>query len=134
MTNKKIQIEKIYSIDLVRKNSHKMFVFGDNSVGYGKGGQAIIRDEPNSFGIPTKKSPMYFYKDDDYEKNCQQIDDAIKKILQDDKQIIVLPVGGLGTGLARLNIVAPNTWEYLCKRLLKQFKFDNKQTIKKDFL
>lgn len=32
-------------------------MFGDNLLGFGKGGQAIIRDEPNAFGVPTKRKP-----------------------------------------------------------------------------
>lgn len=46
-----------YTIQLLNQNKHKIYVFGDNMKRYGKGGQAVIRDCPNSFGIPTKRYP-----------------------------------------------------------------------------
>lgn len=46
-----------YSPELCRAHRDKVFVFGDNTKGFGKGGQAIIRDEPNAFGVPTKRLP-----------------------------------------------------------------------------
>jgi hypothetical protein len=46
-----------YSPALCRAHPDKIFVFGDNTKGFGKGGQAIIRDEPNAFGVPTKRLP-----------------------------------------------------------------------------
>ena len=55
---KKIIIQnKFYTITDVRKHSDYLYIFGDNDVGIGKGGQAIIRDEHNAIGIPTKKEP-----------------------------------------------------------------------------
>lgn len=33
-----------YSVDLLNKYPHVIFVFGDNMIRKGKGGQAIIRD------------------------------------------------------------------------------------------
>lgn len=46
-----------YSTSLCQAHPKKLFVFGDNTKGFGKGGQAIIRDEPNAYGVPTKRLP-----------------------------------------------------------------------------
>jgi hypothetical protein len=46
-----------YSVALCRRRPDLTFVFGDNLLGFGKGGQAIIRGEPNAFGVPTKRKP-----------------------------------------------------------------------------
>lgn len=46
-----------YTPELCRKHTDKVFIFGDNTLGFGKGGQAIIRDEPNALGVPTKRKP-----------------------------------------------------------------------------
>lgn len=53
-----------------------LFVFGDNTLGFGMGGQAIIRNEPNAFGVPTKRKPSM--TDDAFFSEGQQEDeDAI---------------------------------------------------------
>lgn len=46
-----------YSQQLLRSHPTKLFIFGDNLLRVGKGGQAAIRNEANAFGIPTKASP-----------------------------------------------------------------------------
>ena len=54
--------------------SHRdwLFVFGDNFLRKGKGGQAVIRDEENAVGIATKKRPSMkedaFLADADYDE------------------------------------------------------------------
>ena len=54
----KIEIFKgDWTINDVKKNPNKLFIFGDNNARLGKGGQAIIRDLPNVMGIRTKKGP-----------------------------------------------------------------------------
>lgn len=46
-----------YTTELVESNPDCLFVFGDNLKHKGHGGQAIIRDCSNTFGIPTKREP-----------------------------------------------------------------------------
>ena len=41
-----------WTIEDVRNKPNYLFLFGDNDVQKGEGGQAIIRYEPNAFGIP----------------------------------------------------------------------------------
>ena len=114
-----------WTINDVREYSDYLFIFGDNDVKKGKRGQAIIRDEPNVAGIPTKKFPSNmsssFYNDIEYQKNIIKIDKAIENILlrvkNEGYKGIILPKDGLGTGLAKLNIYAPKTFEYLNKKI-----------------
>jgi len=109
----------------LQKNPTHLFVFGDNDIEKSKGGQAIIRDEPNAMGIPTKKLPSLrkgsFYTDDDLEENKKNINNAIYKILLEflskDYDTLVFPEDGLGTGYAQLQVRAPETYKYLTAKV-----------------
>lgn len=124
-----IEIFKIYKVKDLKNNPNKIFVFGDNLKRKGEGGQAIIRGEENAYGIVTKKSPSSksssYFTDDDLEDNKENIDKDIQKIKLDGRKNIVFPKDGLGTGLAKLNKKAPDTYKYLKDRLLEEFSFDN---------
>ena len=124
----KVETIKRYDVQTLRNNREKTYLFGDNLAGYGKGGQAIIRGEPNAIGIPTKKKPTMdedaFMTDDEYDSNIRAIDEAFNKIPKN--KIIVLPQDGLGTGLARLQSKAPKTWAYLQSKLAE---FKSKETF-----
>lgn len=56
--------------EYLRANPNHVFVFGDNLLGIGKGGAALLRDEPNTYGFITKKAPnnreSSFYKPEEY--------------------------------------------------------------------
>jgi flagellar hook-associated protein FlgK len=122
-----------WTLDDVKKQSDKVFVFGDNNARVGKGGQAIIRDLPNSVGIRTKKGPSTkpaaYYNDSEFESNKKNIlEDVlnVKKIAMGGKTI-VFSSGGYGTGLASLKQKAPKTFDYLNFLLKEHFNFDNKK-------
>lgn len=106
----------------LKNNSDKIFLFGDNLIGKGYGGQAKeMRDEPNAIGIPTKKLPSNgsdaFFSDGDLEINKHHINKAFSKI--PEGRIIVIPSAGLGTGLAQLDVKAPKTYAYLLECIKK---------------
>jgi hypothetical protein len=114
----------------VRDNPNKIFLFGDNLVRTGWGGQAKeMRGEPNAVGIPTKKKPEMtndsFFTDDELWENKKAIDNAFMDIFiikQEIKKcgkeaIIVIPSSGIGTGFAELPRRAPKTYQYLLIRL-----------------
>jgi hypothetical protein len=115
----KIITIKRFNVNLIRNNPDKIFLFGDNLKGWGKGGQAIIRDEPNAIGIPTKKAPHMnknaFFTDTEYSNNIKHIDEAFNKIPKGST--VVLPEDGLGTGRARLKSKAPKTALYLLEKI-----------------
>jgi len=108
-----------WTISDVKNHPNWLFVFGDNNVGKGKGGQAIIRDLSNTIGIPTKKFPSNhsssFYTDYNYDDNTKRISVAINKIINLSKHYdqVVLPEDGFGTGLAKLPSKAPKTYDFL---------------------
>ena len=121
----KVEIQSRWTLDSVKNNPNKLYIFGDNDVKSGKGGQAIIRDLSNAIGIPTKKYPNYkntsYYTDDELEENKKKIDIAIKAVIEESKKeqydTIVFPKDGFGTGLAKLPTKAPKTFEYLNERV-----------------
>ena len=108
--------------DLIKRSPKVIFLFGDNLLGKGFGGQAReMRGEPNVVGIPTKKAPSMnpaaFFNDAEFEDNKRAIDRAFARI--PDGWAIVIPSAGIGTGLAQLEQRAPRTSEYLQTRLHK---------------
>lgn len=122
-----------FSTDLCRQHPNKMFVFGDNLQRLGKGGQAVIREEPNAFGIATKVAPLMsppaFFKDD--LRNLDAIEADILNIkteyikLWSPYTAIVFPLNGIGTGLARLQESAPRVWDGLNWLLLEHLNYQN---------
>ena len=116
---------KRISREFVRANRDRIFLFGDNLVGQGFGGQAAaMRGEPNCVGIPTKKFPSSrddaFFTDLEFDQNKAAIDhsfELLASISSTTDQVIVIPANGIGTGRAQLESRAPLTFAYLQKRL-----------------
>ena len=114
-----------WTISDVKTAPDYLFIFGDNDIKKGKKGQAIIRDEKNTFGIPTKKKPNYelssYYYDEEYEINILKINFAFSKldtIIKSKKyKGIILPEDGIGSGLAKLKENAPKTLEYINNKI-----------------
>jgi len=118
----KVIFVRKWSFKLVKNDPNKcLYIFGDNDVKKGLGGQAVIRDLPNAWGIPTKKFPNFnpksYYYDSEYETNCRNIQNALDSIKAEVKKefykYLVLPEDGFGTGLAKLPKKAPKTFNYL---------------------
>lgn len=89
-----------------------LYVFGDNFARRGKGGQAVIRDEPNACGIATKRLPKWsedaYLTDADYDEWVQQNEDARNRIEAHlaSGGVVVWPIG-IGMGRANLQSRAP---------------------------
>ena len=113
----------IYREDL-KNNPSVLYLFGDNDLREGIGGQARqMRGEPNSKGIRVKRFPKRerdaYYSDKEYKNNIMKINQDllyVESVLQRG-EIVIIPTDGIGTGLARLKEFAPKTLEYLQKRL-----------------
>ena len=122
-----VELQKHFSVEDCNNNPDKIYVFGDNLIHKGKGGQAIIRDCRNTYGIPTKRAPSMnsnaFFSDrfDEYEAIKAKIEKLI--ILDHCKTDItfVFPTAGLGTGLAKMNQTSPKLFKYMNKMLHKFF-------------
>lgn len=124
----KILIQKEYfTVNECIKNPKSLYIFGDNAVNYGKGGQAIIRDCPNAFGIPTKMFPTmtieaFFMDTPESFKYVLTKVEELNDIFKSNKyDYIVFPIDGLGTGLARMPYYAPKLFKQLCDDLYKLF-------------
>ena len=110
----------------LRTNPDTRFVFGDNYMRKGLGGQAKeMRGEPNAIGIATKWAPSRhasaFFNDARFDFNAGIIDRDLALIEQalTSGRTIVFPMSGIGTGRASLEDEAPRTWAHLNAGLLK---------------
>lgn len=103
-----------YTRAIIRANPDWYFVFGDNLLRQGLGGQAReARGEPNTIGIVTKRAPHNgedaFFTDKDFTVWQFTNKDlfALQASLIEDGNVIVWPLDGIGTGLAQLDKRAP---------------------------
>lgn len=108
-----------YNASLLRLNPDKFFVFGDNILRSGKGGQAIIRDEPNAVGLVTKFFP---HRDaDSYFNDSRQdlevmLKDVAFVLALSSRRDVIIPFSTrveLGTGLSQLPERAPTLYAVL---------------------
>jgi hypothetical protein len=112
------------SEELCQRCPDLTFVFGDNLRGIGKGGQAIIRDEPNAFGVPTKRKPSMTpgsFFDDGNPADLDAVLDALTVLWAKLKlgETIVIPVTAdgkvsLGCERAELPSRAPLIYGTIC--------------------
>ena len=126
-----VLFKRFWTAEDTQEYPRALFIFGDNNLGYGVGGQAVIRRCPNALGIPTKKLPSLaenaFYTDvelADNKTHIMQAVERIKKALQSGKyDTLIFPKDGLGTGLAELSKRAPKTNEFLQEAIRDLQKF-----------
>ncbi|RLC45641.1 MAG: hypothetical protein DRH57_07590 [Candidatus Cloacimonadota bacterium] len=116
-----IEIQKEwFSLEQCLENPNKLYVFGDNMIRRGKGGQASIREAANSIGLATKRLPsmsvasFFSDKEDEYcivEEDIEKILSEMQKDLRYDT--LVLPFDGLGTGLSQMPEKSPELFEHM---------------------
>lgn len=116
-----IKQKMIYREDL-RANPDVLYVFGDNTIRKGMGGQAgEMRGEPNAVGVATKLLPSQmdnsYFSDNDYTNNIKTLMSDLQPVINHLKRggIVVWPLDGIGTGLSELPQRAPKTWKALCQ-------------------
>lgn len=113
---------------LCQNNPSALVVFGDNLITKGKAGQAIIRDERNAFGVPTKRLPSMnsnaFFSD--LEDEYQEVKDKLIYLWGEHTRgkIIILPDNMIGTGLADLQNRSPKIM-----KLIERFYKSAKETL-----
>lgn len=131
----KVEIqEEWYSIEQCNDNPNKVYVFGDNMKGYGKLGQATIRQMCNSYGIATKRSPTMndnsFYGDrqDEMDRLFLDIYGLFKCVYESEGlyDTIVLPADGLGTGLSKMPEKSPRLFAWMNETLSLLLNVDYK--------
>ena len=108
---------KRYTRSYIKAHPDWLFVFGDNMMRHGLGGQAAeARGEPNAIGIATKLKPSMdpeaFLTDDHYENWFAAEQSNMRRLMEASKngRTIIWPLDGIGTGLARLEKHAPSIW------------------------
>ena len=108
----------------LKANPKTLYLFGDNDIRKGLGGQAKeMRGEPNAIGVSTKKLPARgeeAYKSDaELEKNKKIITDDINKAIAEwnTGKYNKLIIPQMGVGLAELPTRAPETYKFLQQEL-----------------
>ena len=106
----------------LRAEPDARFVFGDNSIRQGLGGQAAsMRGEPNAIGVATKWFPGggadQFFSDDG-PAALRLIDGDIDLVVAAlaEGRTVYLPADGLGTGLSQLPTRAPKLHQHIVDR------------------
>ena len=127
----KVEIQKEwFSLSQCAENPRKLYVFGDNLIRYGKGGQATIRDARNSFGIATKRlpsmAPNAFFEDmeSDYIACFEDIKRLQETLESGEFDTVVLPKDGLGTGLSRMPENSPKLFVEMNELISKVFNIN----------
>lgn len=115
--------EQIRRTDL-RSNPGMLYVFGDNEVRRGMGGQAgACRGEPNAVGVATKRAPdmteTAMWSDADFERCSAIIDADMAPLFRHVRNggTVVFPRAGIGTGLSQLPQRAPRLMEHIRLRV-----------------
>lgn len=108
--------QKFIKREDLQHNYEWMYLFGDNAIRKGMGGQAAeMRGEPNAVGIATKKQPsndpLAFFYDDQYMDNMKIIYNDFLPVFKHiyGGGTLVIPMDGLGTGLSAMEIHCPRT-------------------------
>lgn len=110
---------EILDSKLCKSNPDALIVFGDNLIGKGKAGQAVIRDETNAFGVPTKRLPSMekgsFFSDqkDEYEIVKSKLIYLWNEHI--NGKTIILPVSKICSGLANIQLHSPKINQLICR-------------------
>ena len=125
----RIEVQQLFSVEDCLANPNKLYIFGDNLLGVGKGGQAVIRDCRNTYGIPTKILPSMF--NDSFFSDRYSEEQEIKECLavlhnyymtgvfyrtrcsRTRLPILVFPSNGLGTGLSQMPTRSPKLYKLM---------------------
>lgn len=116
---------RIITREYLRNHPNEIFVFGDNHFRRGTGGAAILRDEPNVYGVITKKTPSqnpedYFTIEEYRPVFEQELSKLVDEITQNrDKTYLVSRIGG---GIANRYGIFEHIIEPRIKKALEQFQ------------
>lgn len=109
----------IYRQD-VQANRNILYLFDDNLERSGfEGTAAEMRGEPNTFGIATKLSPGFelenYFRDDSgvIEVLHKEFQVLFEVLDRSEYEGLVIPINGIGTGLAKLQEFAPRALQFI---------------------
>jgi len=113
-----LQTERFITRAMLRARPEVLFVFGDNMIGKGDGGQAYeMRGEPNAVGIPTKWRPSMhadaFFCDRDAPKVLEVVIPIFQRLFNhlEAGGTVIWPEAGIGTGRGQLKERAPEIYK-----------------------
>lgn len=126
--------ESWFSLEECVENPNCLYVFGDNMIRKGNGGQATIRPAENSIGLATKRLPSMsdnaFFSDqnDEFEVVEEDIDMILSEMQKDLRyDTLVLPADGLGTGLSQMPEKSPKLFEHMVSILEDKLNIEYRQ-------
>jgi hypothetical protein len=114
------------SVDLLRVNPDRVYVFEDTMDRSGSFGQAAVRQEPNACGIPVRKSPgltcKAVFSDQDHE--FEAVTEALRQLYRKGRnRIVVFPHVGIGHGPYGLVKHSPRLYSHVCQILKDHFGY-----------
>ena len=130
MSRTTIETQKFYTVDDCKNNPKKLYIFGDNLIHEGCGGQAIIRHCENSFGIPTKRLPNMneeaFFSDqpDEIQQTLAHLIALVTVFETGYFDTLIFPLDGVGTGRAKLKEKSPIIYNMISEFFSNRFNLN----------
>jgi hypothetical protein len=122
----KIEVSVAISVDLLRVNPERIYVFEDTLDRSGSYGSAALRRESNACGIPTRKSPGLashtVFSDQDHEFEAVTL--ALRQLYKAGRRsTLVFPSTGIGHGPYGLVNHSPKIYSHVCQILQDHFGY-----------
>jgi hypothetical protein len=121
-----LEISQEISVDLLRVNPNKVYVFEDTLDRSGISGPTKVRGEPNACGIPVRKSPgltckaVFSDQDDEFEA----VTEALRQLYRKGRnRTVVFPHVGIGHGPYGLVKHSPRLYSHVCQILEDHFGY-----------
>jgi len=123
-----MNIPNLVTKEFLKSNPNCVFVFGDNLERKGRGGAAILRYEPNTYGFITKKRPTHvdtdYYKPEEYRMVFNKEMTKLRSVIKSNSDKTYL-ISKLGAGLAnRYNI-----YEKVIEPELRRLRMENRKNV-----
>jgi hypothetical protein len=121
-----LEVSQGISVDLLRVNPGRVYVFEDTLDRSSSLGQAMVRGEPNACGIPVRKSPgltcKAVFSDQDHE--FEAVTEALRQLYRKGcNRTVVFPHVGIGHGPYGLVKHSPKLYNHVCHILKNHFGY-----------
>jgi hypothetical protein len=114
------------SINLLRVNPCRVYVFEDTLGRSGSSGSAKVRGEPNACGIPVRKAPGLTCKSvfSDQNDEFEAVTEALRQLYRKGRnRTVVFPHVGIGHGPYGLVKHSPKLYSHVCQILKDHFDY-----------
>lgn len=121
-----LEVFQDISVDLLRLNPSRVYVFEDTLDRSGASGAARVRGEPNACGIPVRKAPgltcRSVFSDQDHE--FEAVTEALRQLYRKGRnRTLVFPQVGIGHGPYGLVNHSPRLYGHVCRILDEHFGY-----------